>query len=254
MDNIRLFIDDVKLTTNPDNDLSAEMPYWGSVGLNYYKIPLSQQTAIDFTANATNNGQNIQTGVALNVDITGATTFSGTSAAVSIPVGASDSLILSAPFTPNGLGTYNVVWDVSQNEVDDVPADNTLAPISFEVTDFSYARNRPTQAGSFNNAGDGFILGSYYDAFGNDNIHSVDIRVASTAVVGSIINARVYLLDPNGATLTDALILEDQSMDYTITSGDLGTMLNLDLVSGQAGYPLVSGSTYFIAVASDRDG
>ena len=180
------FIDDLKLTTNPDNDLTAETPFWGTAGLNYYKIPLSQQTAIDFTSNARNNGINTQTDAQLNVDISGATTFSGTSpAGIDIVAGDYDSLVLSTPFTPSGLGTYNVSWDVTQNEVDDVPADNSLAPISFEVTNFSYARNQTAQGGTFNNAGEGFTLGSYYDIFANTNIYSVDIRVASTAVVAS---------------------------------------------------------------------
>ncbi len=249
------YIDDIKLTTNPDNDIAASTPFWGTAGLNYHKIPLSQQTGIDFTANALNNGLATQTDVQLNVNITGATTFSGTSPlGVDIVAGAYDSLILSAPFAPNGLGTYNVAWDVSQNEIDDVPTDNDLAPVSFEVTNFSYARNKPTQAGTFSNAGDGFTLGSYYDIFANDNIYSVDIRVASTAVVGSIISAQVYSLDPNGTSLETALVLEDQSLEFTIAQSNLGTMVNLDLISGQAGFPLTAGETYFIAVRSDGDG
>ncbi len=249
------YIDDIALTTNPDNDIAANTPFWGTAGLNYYKIPLSQQTGIDFTANAQNNGLATQTDVQLVVDITGAATFSGTSPlGIDIVAGDYDSLVLSAPFTPNGLGTYNVDWNITQNEVDDVPTDNGLAPVSFEVTNSSYARNKATQAGTFSNAGDGFTLGSYYDIFANDNIYSVDIRVASTAVVGSIISAQVYSLDPNGTSLETALVLEDQSLEFTIAQNNLGTMVNLDLISGQAGFPLTAGETYFIAVRSDGDG
>ena len=56
--------------------MTAESSVWGSVGLNYHQIPLSQQTAIEFTTNARNNGIATQTDVQLNVDITGAATYS----------------------------------------------------------------------------------------------------------------------------------------------------------------------------------
>lgn len=249
------FIDDVALTTNPDNNITAESSVWGSAGLNYYQIPLSQQTGIEFSTKARNNGINTQTGVQLNVNVTGATTFSGTSAASTIAAGASDSLVLSTPFTPSGVGTYNVAWNLTQNEVDDIPTDNTNAPISFAVTPFTYARDMGTQAATFSNVGEQFILGSYYDIFADATIYSVDVRVASTAVVGSVINARIYSLDPNGTSLTDALILEDQSLDYTIVAGNPGSMINLDLIGfGSAGFQMTAGETYFLAVASDGDG
>ncbi len=250
------FIDDVALTTNPDNDITAESSVWGSTGLNYHQIPLNQQTAIEFTTNARNNGIATQTDVQLNVDITGAATYSGSSpAGVSIAAGDYDSLAVATPFTPNGLGTYDVTWNVSQNEVDDIPADNANGDITFDVTNFTYARDRGVQEGAFSNSGELFILGSYYDIFTNDNIYSVDVRIASNAIAGSIVNARIYSIDPNATTLASALILEDQSLEYTLEASDLGSIINLDLAAnGLAGFPLVAGETYFVAVASDGDG
>lgn len=249
------YLDDIALTTNPDNDITAESSFWGTAGLNYHRIPLSQQTAIDFSTIARNNGLATQTDVQLNVDISGAATFNGTSpVGIDIVAGASDSLV-STPFTPNGLGTYNVSWYLTQNEVDDVPSDNDNANVTFDVTNFSYARDRGTQDGSFTNSGELFILGNYYDIFNDDVIYSVDVRVASNAVIGSVINARVYSLDPNGTSLATALVLEDQSLDFNITQQNLGTIVNLDLATfGSAGFPLTAGETYFIAVASDGDG
>jgi hypothetical protein len=250
------FIDDVALTTNADNDITAESSVWGSTGLNYHQIPLSQQTAIEFTTNARNNGIATQTDVQLNVDITGAATYSESSPlGVSITAGNYDSLIVTNPFTPNGLGTYDVTWGLTQNEIDDIPADDANAGFSFDVTDFTYARDKGTQEGAFNNAGELFVLGSYYDVFSNDNIYSIDVQIASNSVAGSLVSARVYSLDPNAATLASALILEDQSVEYELTSSDLGSIINLDLASnGTAGFPLIAGETYFVAVSSDGDG
>lgn len=250
------YIDDIALTTNPDNDITAESSYWGSTGLNYHQIPLSQQTAIEFSTNARNNGIATQNEVQLNVAVTGAGTYSESSATgVSIAAGDYDSLFVATPFTPNGLGTYNVSWGLTQTEVDDIPTDNDNADITFDVTEFTYARDLGSQDGSFTNNGDGFVLGNYYDVFANDVIYSVDVRVASDAVVGSIITGRIYSLDPNATTLASALILEDQSLEHTIVAGEPGTILNLDLAAnGTAGFPLTAGETYFVAVGSDGDG
>lgn len=250
------FIDDVELTTNPDNDITAESSVWGSVGLNYHLIPLSQQTAIEFTTNARNNGIATQTNVQLNVDVTGAATFSGSSpAGVSIAAGDYDSLVLTTPFTPSGLGTYDVTWGITQNEVDDIPTDNDNADITFDVTNFSYARDKGAQEGTFSNQGDEFILGSYYDVFADDVIYSVDVQIASNAVAGSELVAQVYSLDPNATTIDALFVLEDQSVPYTLTASDLGSILNLDLAAnGNAGYALTAGETYFIAISSDGDG
>lgn len=249
------FIDDIALTTNADNDITAESSVWGSTGLNYHQIPVSQQTAIEFTTNARNNGIATQTDVQLNVDITGAATYNASSpAGVSIAAGAYDSLIV-APFTPNGLGTYNVTWGLTQNEVDDIPVDNDNADITFDVTDYIYARDKGTQENAIANGGDGFILGSYYDVFANDVIYSVDVQIASNATAGSIITGRVYSLDPSATSIDNLFVQEDQSFEYTLTTADLGTIINLDLAAnGNAGFPLVAGETYFIAVGSDGDG
>jgi hypothetical protein len=149
------YIDDIALTTNPDNDIASESTVWGSVGLNYHQIPLSQQTAIEFTTNARNNGLATQTDVQLNVDITGAATYTGTSpAGVSIAAGAYDSLVVSTPFTPSGLGTYDITWGITQNEVDDVPTNNLNEDVTFDVTDFIYARDKGVEESAFSNAGE----------------------------------------------------------------------------------------------------
>ncbi len=249
------FIDDVALTTNPDNNITAESSVWGTAGLNYSKIPLSQQTGIEFSTKARNNGINPQTNVQLNVNVTGATTYSGTSNAVTIQPAAADSLVLTTPFTPSGLGTYNVAWNLSQTEVDDVPTDNANAPVTFDVTSFTYARDRGTQTGTFANVGEAFVLGSYYDIFANATIYSVDVRIASTAVIGSVITARIYSIDPNATTLDAALILEDQSLEHTIATGNPGSIINLDLAAnGSSGFQMNAGETYFLAVSSDGDG
>ncbi|MEY3127348.1 MAG: hypothetical protein RL273_1529, partial [Bacteroidota bacterium] len=52
------YIDDVKIVTNSTNDLSVTSSTWGSVGLNYAQIPLTQIAPIDFSAKVFNGGVN----------------------------------------------------------------------------------------------------------------------------------------------------------------------------------------------------
>ena len=42
------YIDDVKLVTNPTNDIETTDSYWGTEGLNYYQIPLTRQLLLIF--------------------------------------------------------------------------------------------------------------------------------------------------------------------------------------------------------------
>jgi len=62
------YIDDVKVVTNPTNDLSVTGSYWGSLGLPYYQIPNEQVTEIGFSADVFNGGINTQNNVKLNIN------------------------------------------------------------------------------------------------------------------------------------------------------------------------------------------
>ena len=246
------FIDDVALTTNPDNDLAATEPYWGSAGLNYYQIPTSQIAPIDFSVIAENNGIADQTNSTLSVDINSGG-FTGTSGGITIPAGTVDTLELTTPYTPAATpGSHAFTWTLTQTEIDDLPANNLLTGDVFEVTDFVYARDNGVRDDIFDNNGDGYILGLYYDAFAATNVYSLDVFVATGTSVGSEIYALIYSLDPNATTFADALILEDQSSYYQIENTDVNGFINLDFENfGQNGTPLISGETYFVAIGSD---
>jgi hypothetical protein len=89
------FVDDVALYSKSDNDLQAIESNWGSLGLNYYQIPLSQAAPIEFWAKAYNIGANTQYNSTLNVDVNG--TAVSSPAGSNIPAMGIDSLV-SAPF------------------------------------------------------------------------------------------------------------------------------------------------------------
>lgn len=238
-------VDDISLETLPDNDIAISSSYWGSVGLNYYQIPTTQVAPIDFSTNVINEGVATQTDVVLNVDINSGA-FTGTSAlGVDIAAGQSDSLFLTTPFTPAAsVATYNVTWDVSQNETDDVPANNANGNITFDVTNFIYARDKNAASSTSDNGAYGFEVGNLFDVFTDQEVHSIMVQLHSSTDIGSIIYARIYSIDPG----TGDFIEEGFSNYHEIQSGETGSFLNLPLLFPVS---LVSGNTYLAVVATD---
>lgn len=243
------YIDDIKIVTNPDNDLEAQMPYWGSVGLHYFQIPVDQVAPIDFTTNAFNNGIATQNNATLDVDVnTGA--WTGSSAAgVNIAAGTYDSLVCTTQYTPAAVvGSHTVVWGVSQDETDDIPGNNMNADINFDVTDCIYARDNGVTDGSTYNQGNGYEAGNLFDVFNATIISAIDVRISSSSVAGASLYCKLYSIDPT----TGDFILEDQTDYYTIQNGDLGSTITMPLLSG--GFSLTGGETYLVTAGSDGDG
>jgi hypothetical protein len=96
------YIDDVKIITNPDYDLSITSNYWGTAGLNYYQIPTTQVAPIDFSTSVFNGGLTILTDAMLKAEVfTGASNvFTGMSAGTAVPSLDTASLDVLTPFTP----------------------------------------------------------------------------------------------------------------------------------------------------------
>jgi hypothetical protein len=96
------YIDDVKIVTNPNYDLSINTNTWGTAGLNYYQIPTTQVAPISFSTNVLNGGLNNLTGAFLKADVlSGANNvFAGTSAPTAIASLDTATLEVSTSFTP----------------------------------------------------------------------------------------------------------------------------------------------------------
>lgn len=243
------YIDDVKLTTNADYDLELQSNYWGTAFLNYYQIPLAQVAPIDFTANVFNGGTAAMTNTKLNVDIN-AGAWTGSSAAATIPSLSGDSLVVTSQFTPNSAATatYNVTRTLSSDNPDDIPTNNTFAPITFSTTNYVYARdnNVTTGAGSTSNGADGFEAGNLFDIFTDQTLTAIIVKLAGGAngtALGTEIFAKIYSIDPN----TGDFVYEGESDPYIVVAGNTNTNLNLPL---NAPVNLIAGNTYLAVVGS----
>jgi len=240
------YIDDVKIVTNPTNDLSVTSSFWGSVGLPYYQIPDEQVTEIGFAADVFNGGVNTQTNVKLNINANNGA-WTGSSAPVSITSLDTTSIELTTFYTPPATpGNISITRNISADSTDDIPANNALANIDFAITDFIYARDNGTPSGSTSNGTDGFESGNLFDVFQDATLKAIDVRMpggANGATVGTEIFVKLYSLD---ATTGDFLF-ESESAPFVIASNNLNTILTLEL---EPYANVVAGTTYLAVVGA----
>jgi hypothetical protein len=242
------YIDDVRIVTNPGNDLQVTDTYWGSAGLNYFQIPITQVAPIDFEAALFNGGNNIQTNVTLNADIN-AGSFTGISDAVSIDPLSYDTVGLNTQFTPDALGDYTIVQTITADSSDDVPTNNEISNISFEVGDYIYARDNNAVGGSTSNGDDGFESGNLFDIWADQTVKAIDIRIPggnNGAQLGVEFYVKLYSLDSEGE-----FIYENESDPLILTQQMQNTSLTVPLLSP---VDLYANTTYLAVVGSYETG
>lgn len=240
------YIDDVKIVTNPTNDLSVTSSFWGSVGLPYYQIPDEQVTEIGFSAAVFNGGVNTQNNVKLNINANNGA-WTGSSAPVSITSLDTATLELTTFYTPPATPVaIAITRTITADSTDDIPTNNAIANIDFTVTDFIYARDRGTPSGSTSNGTDGFEVGNLFDIFQDQTLKAINVRLpggASGATVGTEIYVKLYSVD---ATTGDFLF-ESESAPLTLVSANLGTNLVMEL---SPYVDVFDGTTYLAVVGA----
>ncbi len=214
------YIDNVKIATNSTNDLSVTSDYVGSAGLFYTQIPTTQTAPIDFEVDLFNGGVNTQTNVQYNVNVNSGA-FTGSSPSTAIVSLDTMTLTVATPFTPAALGAYTVVHSITADSTDDIPTNNVVGNTAFSVTNYIYARDNGTAAGSTSNGTDGFEVGNLFDIVAPQTLKAVDVRLlggANGTVVGTEVFVKIYSIDANGDFL-----FESESDPVIVVAGDLNT-------------------------------
>lgn len=237
-------IDDVKISELPEFDLAITNDYWGSAGLGYFQIPTTQIAPIDYSLNVANQGSEDMTNVVYGVNITGAGTFTGTSTSATVVAGDdNDSLFLTTQFTPAAIGTYNVTRTLTATDADDVPSNNVLGNLTFDVTNYKYARDNNVPNGYTTNQADPFETGNLYDIWAPQDLKGFDVRFASSTPVGSQVYIRLYRIDP---TQTKPVWVAE-CQDFELSAGQINTNLTIYLGSAVS---LMANTTYLAMVGT----
>jgi hypothetical protein len=241
-------VDDVAITSLPDNDIKTSTHYFGTAGVPYYQIPVDQIAPIDMTVNASNVGLNNQEGVYLSAQETQNGNFSDVSPSADINFEMSDSLVLQSSFTPGGIGNYTVEFTLNNDSIDDNTSNNMMDNYNFEVGQYIYARD--------NGVNDGSISGSYYqnpvvlepgtiyDIFTNANLTGIDVRLGAGHEGEFEIFGKIYDIDAQGQINANAIT---ETEIYTTSNADAGSLVTLVFPNPVA---LVSGNTYVISVGA----
>ena len=244
------YIDDVKLVTNPTNDLAVTGTDWGSVGLHYYQIPTAQVAPIDFSADIFNGGVNNQSNVKLNVNVNSGA-FVGSSAPATIVSLDTLNVTVATQFTPAAtVGAYTVTRNITADSTDDVSANNTMSDITFNVSNFIYARDNNVVSGSTSNGTTGFETGNLYDIFQDALLKAINVRLpngTSGATVGTEIYTKLYSIDP----VSGDFVYESESAPLVLAANNLNTNLVIEL---EPYVNVTAGTTYLAVVGSFTSG
>jgi hypothetical protein len=244
------YIDDVKIVTNPTNDLSVTSTFWGSVGLPYYQIPDEQVTEIGFSADVFNGGVNTQSNVKLNINANSGA-WMGSSAPISINSLDTTTIELTTFYTPPATpGNITITRSIAADSTDDIPTNNAMTNIDLAVTDFIYARDNGTASGSTSNGTDGFESGNLFDIFQDATLKAINVRLpggASGATVGTEIFVKLYSVD---ATTGD-FVFESESAPFVLASNNLNVNLVVEL---EPYVDVFAGTTYLAVVGSYSSG
>lgn len=245
--------DNINFCSLPSNDLRLDVVYTGDVINDYVytRIPLSQATEVIAGAVALNFGVATQNNLSYDWTVTldGSSVASGTVAGASILAsGEVDTVWVSTGYTPDATGEIVVSFEVSADETEEVPGDNTLEE-ALLVTDFEWGHDYENEdyfgfgyAGNDPDGSGGFEVGArYFCQVDGDMIYALQFPLSSTTTSVSV-TAKVYEDMTTSPAVSETV--------YDIQTGDLsGTGVNFITVVLDDPVAMVPGSVYIATVA-----
>jgi hypothetical protein len=188
-------VDNVSIVGAWDDDMKLNNWYQAtdvatSFGYDYYHIPASQVSfpGVTFGAWVTNNGGMDQSDVQLSVTATGG--YSQLGAATAIAATMMDSLFITTPYMPTGLGTKTVNVTTTMSNTDSDAANNADAFEMF-LTQYEFSRDNNIQESSIGQIssqdGQSLKIGNVMEIFDDMQVKAVKLRL-STQAAGAVGN------------------------------------------------------------------
>ncbi len=189
-------VDDVKIVEAWNNDIKVNNWYQATdinttFGYDYYHIPASQSSfpGMTFGALALNNGALDQAAVSLTATATGGYTASGTPLAINS--GVIDTLSISTPYIPTGIGTKTINLTTSLGANTDAALANNETSMDVFVTQYEYSRDNNVLSGSIGQIssqdGQPLKIGNDHEIFDPMDVTALKIYLATqgSGAVGS---------------------------------------------------------------------
>lgn len=240
------YLDNVNIIDMPGNDLEVLSV---SVG-DYTKLPVGQERVAELYTVVRNIGVEKQTGITVEVSENGSQ-VTQSAELDSLLYAQTDTL--RATYTPSGLGVKALEFTVSQNEVDENPANNTLNG-NIDITEHVFSRDK----NSYTLDGWGQLVLS-----GGTAITEVG-HVIETVAAAKATSLEVVL---DGVTNVDAVLrgfLYDANLDeigatdfYTVQSADINTAATASPIAIKLPFfveiDLEANTEYFVSIKQESD-
>lgn len=244
-------IDDIKIVETDDYDLNLQSSLWGVTGaygaeMAYYQTPIAQIAPISFAGKAQNIGVMAQTDAELTVNIPSAS-YSETSIQYNLDPGQVDTLVISNAFTPaSSVASYTANISIASGATEPDMTNNGLNPINFEVTNYTYARDKGSKTGGIYNAGAMYEAGNLFDIFSNASLYGIDIFVDDSSVIDAVFAGRIYEYDA-AQTSVGGFVNIGETDFHTIVAEDLGEKVTVYFNTPIA---LSAGKSYLVVAAA----
>ena len=171
-------IDDIQVYATPENDVRIDnyasyTDYERTLVYEYGAWAQSQiPTDLQAAVKVYNLGYADQSGVTLELDNNGTVASSD---AIDLVYQANDTL--AVPYQPSGLGPVNLAYNVTMDNEDENPGNNTLDQ-SFEVTEYSFGRDNGIAYNAYPSDGTVDYIGlSLYDIVEDVTIYAIDVAI-----------------------------------------------------------------------------
>ncbi|MBL4706160.1 MAG: T9SS type A sorting domain-containing protein [Flavobacteriales bacterium] len=241
-------IDNVAVKEIDSSDVLIKNELYNSV-VEYHMTPLNHAMPMDFSTQVENIGLTSQSNVVMTVDVNdgSSSVFSGISNFItSLAPGTTDSVGVSATFTPSTIGIYTVSYTISQDETD-LDLSNNIKIGSFEVTDTVYALDNGILSGEWWNqdtqglGSDPYHIGAAYEINTNDIVTSISVYIGPNTVDGSTIVVELY--EHDGVEFPINTVAESDIFD--LNSSNIGGWVTVPLTTN---YVVTAGTPVMAAV------
>lgn len=240
------YIDDLKLTTNPDNEVVVEEVFIGDLlnDYNYAMIPLAQAAPMIVGVSLTNNGLNDFTAQPVNISIKlNGGEVHNENVTVTLPSAASDTIWHTTTYTPAAIGNY--VIDISIPADDDLT--NNTGTNALEVTNWVFGHDYGgTVARGFPNDSVATSIGNVYRMVNTQDVSAINVKFTTgTTVNNGGQEVRVAIYEMTSESIQDDLNFITEQY-YTVTGADLSSPFTL--IELPSTVTLTGGSNYIAFV------
>ena len=222
-------------------------------GLDYTVTPTTQLANHPFVIEGIirNKGAADQTSM-LKYEVMGAGSYLGSSSPTSViaysTVNTLDSVIVSAaPSLSPPIGQYGVAIWAESDSVGVVTAVSDTTYKLLEVTDYIYGKDlgeaNSTSSWIVGGPGDQWYFSTRFEMYADEQLHALRAYITDESVVGAMVKAVLYESD---STATNGVFFLDESDNYTITTSDLGSWVDISFVNPIS---LFSGYAYEFGIA-----